>query len=197
MHHLSDEELIAKYRAQANPTNDNPYINELFQRHHQRVALWCLRITGDRNSAADLAQEIFANAFRYLGSFQGASKFSTWLYSITRNHCLNELKSKANRLQESSEAVLEELPDQFGKTILEELERESAANLARQLIQDSLDETERQVFTLHYGEDMPLDAITRLLGLSNASGAKAYIVSSKRKLQHAVRRWRARNEPAR
>jgi len=47
------------------------------------------------------------------------------------------------------------------------------------------------VFTLHYAEDVPLDAITRLLRLENASGAKAYIVSAKRKLARAAERWKA------
>jgi hypothetical protein len=46
----------------------------------------------------------------------------------------------------------------------------------------TLDETERTVSTLHFGDQMPLDAVTRLLALDNSSGAKAYIVSAKRKL---------------
>jgi hypothetical protein len=50
------------------------------------------------------------------------------------------------------------------------------------------------VFTLHYGDDMTLEAITRLLKLDNASGAKAYIVSARRKLDKATRRLRARGE---
>ena len=63
----------------------------------------------------------------------------------------------------------------------------------QELINGSLDETERQVMTLHYGEDMTLDSISRLLNLQNASGAKAYIVSAKRKLQTAIGRMKARN----
>jgi len=50
------------------------------------------------------------------------------------------------------------------------------------------------VFTLHYGDGMPLDAITRLLRLQNASGAKAFVVSAKRKLARATERLRARGE---
>ena len=62
----------------------------------------------------------------------------------------------------------------------------------RQLLAESLDETERTVMTLHYGEEMPLDAITRTLKLANASGAKAYIVSARRKLNRAIERLKAR-----
>jgi hypothetical protein len=50
------------------------------------------------------------------------------------------------------------------------------------VLNSALDDTEKIVFTLHYGDEMPLDSITRMLGLENASGAKAYIVSAKRKL---------------
>ena len=60
------------------------------------------------------------------------------------------------------------------------------------LVEEALDETEKKVFTLHYGNDLPLDAITRLLGLSNRAGAKAYIVSARRKLRRAARFWKAR-----
>jgi hypothetical protein len=59
-----------------------------------------------------------------------------------------------------------------------------------------LTDIESQVFTLHYAEELPLDAITRLLKLENASGAKAYIVSAKRKLARAVERWKARGQRA-
>jgi RNA polymerase sigma-70 factor, ECF subfamily len=58
----------------------------------------------------------------------------------------------------------------------------------------TLDRTERIVFTLHYGNEMPLDTISRMLGLQNPSGAKAYIVSARRKLARASERARARGE---
>ena len=57
---------------------------------------------------------------------------------------------------------------------------------------DTLDPTERAVFVLHYGDDLSLDTVTRTLGLDNASGAKAYVVSAKRKLARAVKRIAAR-----
>lgn len=197
MEQLSDEDLVARYRENGQNSHSDPFLNELFLRHHRKVALWCLRFTGDREKAADLAQEILASAYRHLDSFQGNSKFSTWLYAISRNHCLNELKARSSRPLENSEPLLVEPESASSQSILDLLEQESAAKLARQLITESLDETEQKVFTLHYAEDMPLDAITRLLRLSNASGAKAYIVSAKRKLQVAVRRWRARDEATR
>ena len=72
--------------------------------------------------------------------------------------------------------------------------RDSRRRRLMQFLFDTLDQTERIVFTLRYGDDMPVEAITRLLGLQNASGAKAYIVSAKRKLARAAARLRARGE---
>ncbi|MCU1232138.1 MAG: polymerase, sigma-24 subunit, subfamily [Candidatus Solibacter sp.] len=187
---LTDEELVAKYRSESGSPQGERWLNELFQRHHGRVALWCLRITGNREEAADLAQGVFLKAFRYLHSYRGDSKFSTWLYSITRNHCFNEIKARASEPEDFGEPGLAEFVDRAPGADVR-LERESEARMVREMVQNSLTEIEGQVFTLHYAEDLPLEAITRLLRLENASGAKAYIVSAKRKLARAAERWKA------
>jgi RNA polymerase sigma factor (sigma-70 family) len=190
---LSDEALIARYRAEAGQASAEQYLNELFRRHHVKVARWCLSVTGDRESAADLAQEICVKAYQNLSYFKGQSKFSTWLYSITRNHCLNAVRSRASAPQmDSDELVMETLPDVASDSPLASVERKQQADIARQLINETLEETEKAVFTMHFAEELPLDVITRMLNLTNASGAKAYLVSAKRKLDRAAKRWQAR-----
>jgi hypothetical protein len=62
----------------------------------------------------------------------------------------------------------------------------------RKMWNEILDETERRVMTLHYVDEMPLQVVTRLLGLKNVSGAKTYVVSARRKLKTAVIRRRGR-----
>ena len=66
----------------------------------------------------------------------------------------------------------------------------------KELMKKTLDDTEANVMTLHFGEEMTLGAITRLLSLTNPSGAKAYIVSARRKMSGAVARLRAAGRPA-
>lgn len=189
---LTDEVLIARYRAEAGQASAEQYLNELFRRHHVKVARWCLSVTGDRESAADLAQEICVKAYQNLSYFKGQSKFSTWLYSITRNHCLNAVRSRANTPEmDSDELVMDTLPD-ISDSPLASVERKQQADIARQLVNETLEETEKAVFTMHFAEELPLDVITRMLNLSNASGAKAYLVSAKRKLDRAAKRWKAR-----
>jgi len=190
---LSDEALIARYRDEADKQTAEQYVNELFRRHHVKVARWCLSFAPDRESAADLAQEICAKAYQKLALFKGESKFSTWLFSIARNHCLNSVRSRSNApVMDSDETVMETLPDLVSDNPQKAAERKQLAGLARQLINETLEETEKQVFTLHYAEEVPLDVITRMLKLENASGAKAYLVSAKRKLDRAVKRWNAK-----
>ena len=75
------------------------------------------------------------------------------------------------------------------------LEQRQAADLMRQLVRESLDETESKVMILHYVHELPLDSITRSLGLTNTSGAKAYIVSARRKLKRAYELWNSSSDP--
>lgn len=186
----SDEELIRAFRV-AGPEQRRALAGQLFERHYARVARWCLRFTGERESAADVAQNVFVSAYRHLERFEGASRFSTWLYTIARHECLSRIRRERARPEDSDDEVLVDLPSPDA-TPEADVTRRSQGDYARQLLAATLDDLEQRVFTLHYGDDLSLDQITRLLGLTNASGAKAYIVSAKRKLARAVRRIEAR-----
>jgi RNA polymerase sigma-70 factor (ECF subfamily) len=186
----TDEELIRAFR-QASPADRRLLADRLFDRHYTRVARWCLRFAGNRDEAADLAQTVFLKAYRHLDGFQGASRFSTWLYTIVRHECLARLRTDRARPEDVDEEVLAGLPAPDADPETHAV-RTSDARYAHQVLASVLDEVERQVFTLHYGNGLPLDHITRLLGLTNTSGAKAFIVSAKRKLARAVRRIEAR-----
>ncbi len=189
---LSDEELVAQYQERGGPPAGTPYANELFQRHYSRVSLWCYRITGDRDRATDLAQEVFVKAWGHLAHFRSDAKFSTWLFMIARNHCFNALKSRARTAEEAVEGdVLDALGIQAAGFDTQ-LERAEMLEVARDMMARELTPVEAQVMSLHFVEDVPLATISRLLRMDNASGAKAYVVSARRKLKVAVDRWTAR-----
>lgn len=191
LEHVPDAEIVARYLAADRDGDGNVWIQELFRRHYEKVVTWCLRFAGNRDDAYDLAQGIFVRVQRHLSSFRGDSKFSTWLYSIARSECMSFLKTRSSRRDGPQDDELSEPADLEDSGPHEILERGRSAQLVRALLDRELDETEKQVFTLHYGEDVPLDAITRLLCLRNRSGAKAFIVSARRKLARAVERLRA------
>ena len=190
MEDISDEQLVERYRSEQGSPLGAAWLDELFRRHRTRVATWCFRLTGDVDAAADLAQDVLLKALQRLDSFRGESRFTTWLYAIARNHCMDELRSRAVRPDEATDAVLEELEDAQSEDFSVTLERRESEKLMRELIRDSLDEMEAKAMTLHYVDELPLDAIGRLMGLSNQSGAKAYIVSARRKLGKAMEKWR-------
>jgi RNA polymerase sigma-70 factor (ECF subfamily) len=160
----------------------------LFRRHRARVIAWCYRLTGDSSLAPDLAQDVFVKAYSSLDMFRRDSKFTTWLYVIARNRCRDEQRARATRPREAPEDAMLDAPSDRNDA-LAALEARDARTVVRTMMDEVLDETEKRVMTLHYGHDMRIDAITTALGLTNTSGAKAYIVSAKRKLNAAVKRW--------
>jgi RNA polymerase sigma-70 factor, ECF subfamily len=188
---LTERELIQGSRTSA--AQRGAFVEELFRRHYPKVVTWCLRFAGDRAEAQDLAQGVFVRAYRHLDAFRGDSSFVTWLYVITRSECMNAV-TRRRRPAAIPEEDLAEIPDEDAARPDEGLEQEGIAKVLKTLLDLALDETEKKVFTLHYGEDVPLDAISRLLGLSNRTGAKTVIVRARRKLARALRVWKAREQ---
>jgi RNA polymerase sigma-70 factor (ECF subfamily) len=186
---LSDEELIAQYRLAPGSDRSRPFVEELFRRHQSRVVAWCYRLTGDRTQAVDLAQDVFVKAYSNLDAFRADSKFTTWLYTIARNRWSDELRARQSRPREAAEDAMFDEEPSADNDALAALEASDARAIVRRLMDEALDATEKRVMLLHYGHGVRLDAITAALGLTNASGAKAYIVSARRKLNKAVKRW--------
>ena len=189
---LADEELVAEYRRRSSDTasgDTSAPLNELFRRHYERVCLWCLRFSSSRDMAADLAQEVFLKVFSSMHTYRGEAKFSTWLYIITRNQCFTSLKGQP--AQETIEDSLVDIPD-YSSDPYKQLLESSNRELIQKILRESLTDLESRIMTLHFAEEIPLDVIGRLLLLENPSGARAYIVSAKRKLARALERLRAR-----
>ena len=182
---LTDEELLAKYRAAGESCDARSLLDELFRRLLIPAALCCYRCTGDHEWAADLAQEVLMQVFRSLDSFRGDSKISTWVYTIARNHCCKAIPARLEANACVDEFELEAMAG-TGDDPYTRLARVASAESFRALLRETLTELEMRVITLHYGEELTLDAISKMLELRNASGAKAYIVSAKRKLQAAL-----------
>jgi RNA polymerase sigma-70 factor (ECF subfamily) len=189
---LSDEELIARYRLAPGSDRSRPFVEELFRRHQRRVVAWCYRLTGDRTQSVDLAQDVFVKAYASLDTFRADSKFTTWLYIIARNSWRDSLRARRSLARQAPEAAMFDEEPSAGNDALAAIEASDARVIVRRLMDESLNETEKRVMTLHYGHDMRLEAITAALGLTNTSGAKAYIVSARRKLNIAVKRWKSR-----
>lgn len=76
---------------------DRAALEVLLRRHHDRVAQVCRRICANDADAADATQEALIAVVRGLDRFDGRSAFSTWLYRVTTNACLDELRRRRRR----------------------------------------------------------------------------------------------------
>jgi RNA polymerase sigma-70 factor, ECF subfamily len=183
---LTDQELMLLC-SQDEAGRRGDLFAEVFRRYHSRVTAWCFRITRDRNRSLDLAQEVFFKAYRHARSFRGDARLSTWLFAITRNHCLSFIKKMAA----DPVSLGESMPPGLRDPTVEpdrDIEREQVHRRMWQIIDSTLEPLEARVITLHYGYEIPLATITRNLELSNPSGAKAYVVNARRKLSRVIRR---------
>lgn len=185
---LSDEELVAIFRDNRGATAREDAAAELYLRHQSRVTRWCYRFTRDRESASDLAQEILLRAFRNLDNYRGECRFSTWLYVIARNLCMSAIQKRSSEPVWVAKTSATDLPDTAAVDVHAAVETEQSRRRNWRFILDTLDQTEARVMMLHYGQELPLNAVSRMLGLTNKSGAKAYIVSARRKLNAALRK---------
>jgi RNA polymerase sigma-70 factor (ECF subfamily) len=190
MQDITDEALIEQWKSAASQGARTMLVERLFERHYRRVAIWCLRWSGDRENAKDLAQDVFLKVQRNLDSFQGGSKFTTWLYMVAKNHCINAgMQSRSRECVELDEALYGTLKSDEPSPEQELLANRRMAQA--KALMERLDPTERDVLMLHYVEGWSLPMVTRALKLTNASGAKAYMVSGHRKLKSAVERLKA------
>jgi RNA polymerase sigma-70 factor (ECF subfamily) len=98
---LSDEKLIAAAQG-----GDTRAFTELVRRYEETVYRFSYKLCRDREKAEETFQDTFINVFRKLSSFDGRSKFSTWLYTIVTNNCLmRHRQQKTRALEESLEAL--------------------------------------------------------------------------------------------
>ena len=80
----------------------------LVRTYEQPVYNYIVRLTGDRNLAEDLTQEVFLRVYQGLGSFSLRSKFTTWLFQVTKNRVLDELRALERRPR--AVVALEDIP---------------------------------------------------------------------------------------
>ncbi|HLU68100.1 MAG TPA: sigma-70 family RNA polymerase sigma factor, partial [Kofleriaceae bacterium] len=100
-----ESRLIRKLRER-----DERAFRDMVEEYGDRVFNLTYRMLGNREEAEDLAQEVFITVFKSIDSFRGDSKFSTWLYRITANHCKNRIKYLARR-HDRSRAELDDRID--------------------------------------------------------------------------------------
>lgn len=159
------EEELARRAAQG----DDGAFEQLVLAHQRQVYNLCLRICCNEADAMDLSQEAFIRAWRGLGQYQFGAEFSTWLYRLTRNVCIDFLRAQKRR-----QTVPLHLNDDEGETELPlpdtaegPEERAVAGERRRALAQamQALSPEHREILTLRVIEDLPYEQIAQILGV--------------------------------
>lgn len=198
---LTDEQLVGLYRAEKNVQRAKEYLGVLFERYQKRVFYWCYKMVGNYDEAIDLAQEVFLTVYQKIDTFAGRSRFSSWLYQVTRNKCLNWLQCAESELmrrsvsvdtserQEEAETPLCQLEDPDWRRVYENIERQEMEEKLNEIMQKHLTDQERQILYLRYHENVPMDEITRIFGLSNRTGSRAFIQKAERTIKREMARF--------
>lgn len=158
---VSDEELIRYYLEE----KDNRYFKPLYYKYSGKVYHKCLSILKEESLSRDAVQEIFMKVVLALSKFQVKSTFSTWLYSITYNYCIDQLrKAKNNVLSiEEDTAQISQIHDEnsIQEADLLELKVEQL-----KLILAELGVADRMILLMKYQDDMSIRDIAEILGKS-------------------------------
>lgn len=119
---LPDEQLMYAVAA-----GNEQAFEELLRRYETQVVTFCYAFMRNRDSAEDLAQETFLRVYRNAARYQPVAKFTTWLYKIAANLCINELKKGQLRSSRSLDEPAGSDPD--GTRIIERLANKGDAPL--------------------------------------------------------------------
>jgi RNA polymerase sigma-70 factor (ECF subfamily) len=159
----------------------------LVEQHSRSVFRLAYRMTGNEQDAEDVVQESFLRAYKQLGRFESRAHFGTWIYRITANCCVDLMRSRQARHDQSRGESLdaaETLPAGDGPGP----ERLAASAEIEQRIQAALSELsplERAAFTLRHYEGRTIDEISAALGL-RTSAAKHSVFRAVKKLRASL-----------
>jgi RNA polymerase sigma-70 factor (ECF subfamily) len=168
-----DEQECIRLAAQG----DSNAFGELVRLHERTVYNLCLRFMRDPHAAEDMAQDAFLKAFRRIRTFRGRSAFSTWLYRLTVNTCLDELaKRKRRRAYTLEEAPIPaEMPAP---------ERSETAAIIRACVA-KLPERDAMLITLYYLEEESYERIAAKLELPMGT-LKTWLHRARKRLRTIV-----------
>lgn len=162
---MQDEQLIRRAAA-----GDSDAFEQLLLANQKQVYHLCLRMSGNPDDANDLAQEAFIKAWRGLSQYQFGSEFSTWLYRLTRNVCIDFLRRQKRQaavslvLSDEEEEDREfQVPDPAPQPEDVALSSETREELQRAM--DALPADYREILQLRVVEDLPYERIAELLDI--------------------------------
>lgn len=172
---LSDEELVKKIVI----SDDLSYFEEIYDRHIKMVYQKCLGFTKDQAEAKDLAHDVMVKIYLSLKKFNHKAKFSTWIYRITYNHCIDHENKKRKR--NLSEEDIEWINENSG--ILEPDDSELTKISVDQLndLMNEISPSEKSILLMKYQDGLSIKEIGKIVE-KNESAVKMKLKRSKEKI---------------
>lgn len=182
---LSDEEIVLKC-----PTHE--CLDELFRRYHDRLRRCAAGMAASPADVDDLVQEISLRILRAMPSFRGGSAFSTWVYRVAHNTCVDTFRRE--RKEASRRMTIDGTADSFdllssGKGDPAELVERSVAECHVEQALSALPEDYRRIAVLRLVREVPNDQVAELLGVSVES-VKAKLKRSRKILRRYLEEGR-------
>ncbi|NOR75298.1 MAG: sigma-70 family RNA polymerase sigma factor [Draconibacterium sp.] len=155
-------------------TNSYSYIVEKYKDIVFSIALKVLR---NREDAEEMAQESFIKAYNSLHTFKGTAKFSTWLYRITYNNCISEVRKKKQYFVSTNDV---EIKDDSTELNLDGIPEENRVKYVK-IALDKLPEEDYTLVLLYYFENQSIEEISKITKLST-SNTKVKLHRARKKL---------------
>lgn len=120
---ISDEEAVSEYLK----TQNNYYYEIIYRRYSPKIFGKCLTLLKDEHLAQDATQDILMKILLSMSKYSGSSKFSTWVYSVTYNFCIDKIrkakKNKSRLIDDTS--MIEDVPDEISDKLMLEVKLEN------------------------------------------------------------------------
>lgn len=183
-----DSQLILKAQK-----GDNIAFEQLVMRYDRHVLNIAYGYRNNQDDADDIYQEVFLRVHKGLKNFQARSKFSTWLYRITVNVCIEFKRKEKVRQHESIDNICndEENSISYESTIDSGLRTDKSTldNETNSLIQSEVNKLPQQLkmaFTLKYYQGLKIKEISQMMNCTEGT-IKSYLFTSSRKLREKLK----------
>lgn len=173
----SDEELVNAIVS----VNDTLFFEILYDRYAKVVYNKCYGFSKSNQEAEDLTQDVFLKLFVKLGTFKGKSKFSTWLYAFTYNHCVNYVNRNNSKKIEKKSVDAENLQEDYYNPEEDDYE---INQLRVEKLKEALEKIapeEKMILLLKYQDFLSIKELTDILGIGE-SAVKMRLKRAKEKL---------------
>jgi RNA polymerase sigma-70 factor, ECF subfamily len=163
---------------------------ELFARHHKHIINFCYRFCFDRGVAEELAQEVFIRVYQAAGRYRPDARFSTWLYRIAVNLCLNESRKRKYKVRVESmdqpvclgnSETVREIEDGESLSSQEMMEAGEREKLIQQAMR-ALPEEQRAALLLRVFNEFSYEEIAKQMAISETK-VKSLIYKGRQRMQ--------------